>query len=912
MRAGFAMVVLSTWLAVVAGEPPAPVVASPATAESDARAPAVSRLSVLGADHGGERQLTYTWSSDGPGKVAFAPNGANAARQTLATFSRPGRHLLTCSIANPANRTVTSTVNVIVHPRLAAILVQPDQRTINARGTQQFTAQAKDQFGQPIVPSPDLTWTASDGGTISTVGMFTAGASAGGPYWVAATINTVSGYATFSINTPPLVQTPVAAETPVAGSTVALSARASDNRGESGLTYTWAVLGTPPAAVAFSVNGVNAARATIATFARAGDYQMRCTVKDASGLTTSADLAIRVAQTPSRMTVTPATAQVNAGTVQRFQARMVDQFAQPVAVLPAITWVAGGGRIDNEGVFTAGPVAGGPWAVTASAGALGGTAEVSVNTGPRVTTAAAVTSTPVAGTRAVLSVRGADNDGDERLRYRWSVSTPNAAPVVFAPNDGPAALATTATFSRAGTYRLLATITDPGGLTATSDVEVVVQPVLAALVLTPMAGAINLGASQAFSVLAKDQFGQPMPDRPALTWSATGGKVTDAGFFTASATGPAAVRVRSGGLTVAATLAVNAPPAFTSPASAEPHSQDATAMALRAVADDDAGEAHLVYRWTQLDGPAPLAFAANGGNTAKDTVARCAAPGSYRVRVVAADGNGLESTSETAFTVVARLATLSVHPSATRVNAGGATVCALVALDQFGRPLVPTPAVTWSASAGSVGGDGQFSAAGDVGGSVTVTAVSGSVRAEAVISVNLPPRLAEPLRLVLAEDARSARTSLSVNDDAGPAGLAWTWKAIGPAPVEIDGTGPAVTLRFARAGTYQVTVVARDAGELAVQGVSDLTVPTRLVTLAVAPTRAAVTVGSAQRFTAEASDQFSQPMPVQWSVDGGGGIDAAGVFTATTAGMWTLTVRCGERTATATVQSDPLVLPATP
>jgi len=42
----------------------------------------------------------------------------------------------------------------------------------------------------------------------------------------------------------------------------------ADAAGESGLTYTWAVIGTPPAPVYFSANGTNAAKNTTVYFGR--------------------------------------------------------------------------------------------------------------------------------------------------------------------------------------------------------------------------------------------------------------------------------------------------------------------------------------------------------------------------------------------------------------------------------------------------------------------------------------------------------------------------------------------------------------------------------------------------------------------------------------------------------------------
>jgi hypothetical protein len=87
-------------------------------------------------------------------------------------------------------------------------------------------------------------------------------------------------------NDPPTIVTPASATpNPVSGTTTALSVLGDDDGGETSLTYTWATVGTPPAAVSFSANGTNAAKNTTATFTQAGSYTLQATVADASGAT---------------------------------------------------------------------------------------------------------------------------------------------------------------------------------------------------------------------------------------------------------------------------------------------------------------------------------------------------------------------------------------------------------------------------------------------------------------------------------------------------------------------------------------------------------------------------------------------------------------------------------------------------
>ena len=53
-----------------------------------------TNLSVLGADDGGEANLTYTWTTTGnpPAVVTFGANGTNASKSTTATFAKAGSY----------------------------------------------------------------------------------------------------------------------------------------------------------------------------------------------------------------------------------------------------------------------------------------------------------------------------------------------------------------------------------------------------------------------------------------------------------------------------------------------------------------------------------------------------------------------------------------------------------------------------------------------------------------------------------------------------------------------------------------------------------------------------------------------------------------------------------------------------
>jgi hypothetical protein len=219
----------------------------------------------------GEAALTYTWSTTGtpPAPVTFSANGTNAAKEHH-------RHLhcgrssysFQVQIKDAGNLTVTSSVND--RPEIwISIVVSPPTASVLNGDPQEFTATARDQFATALSTQPSFTWMVSGGGAISTGGLFTAGATAGGPFTVTATSGPINGTAQVTVtaaNEPPVVATPAAASPdPATGTTTALSVLGADDGGEAALTYTWSTTGSPPAAVSFSANGTNAAKNTTAT-----------------------------------------------------------------------------------------------------------------------------------------------------------------------------------------------------------------------------------------------------------------------------------------------------------------------------------------------------------------------------------------------------------------------------------------------------------------------------------------------------------------------------------------------------------------------------------------------------------------------------------------------------------------------
>ena len=191
---------------------------------------------------------------------------------------------------------------------------------------------------------------------------------------------------------PTIVSTAAASPATVSALTTDLSVTASDDAGESALTYTWSATGgSVQRPVNFSANGTNAAKSTTATFTVAGAYTFTVTARDADGLSATSTVDVTVNQNPTTLAITPASVTVSKDTSQLFQAVVNDQFGDALLTQPPVSWAtSGGGTIDANGLLTATTV-GGPFTVSATSGALNNTASLTVSKGTAVVSLSALT-----------------------------------------------------------------------------------------------------------------------------------------------------------------------------------------------------------------------------------------------------------------------------------------------------------------------------------------------------------------------------------------------------------------------------------------------------------------------------------------------------------------------------------------
>jgi glucose/arabinose dehydrogenase len=95
---------------------------------------------------------------------------------------------------------------------------------------------------------------------------------------------------------PPTIATPAAANpNPVIqGSTTQLTVLGDDDAGESNLTYTWGLVGVPPAPVVFHGNGTNSAKNMSVLFTENGTYDFFVAVRDVVGQSAVSTVSVTV------------------------------------------------------------------------------------------------------------------------------------------------------------------------------------------------------------------------------------------------------------------------------------------------------------------------------------------------------------------------------------------------------------------------------------------------------------------------------------------------------------------------------------------------------------------------------------------------------------------------------------------
>jgi hypothetical protein len=516
-----------------------PTINFPAAATANPVIGNATSLSVLGDDDAGEASLTYTWATIGtpPASVTFSANGNNAAKNTTAIFSKAGTYTLQVTVADQSGLTVTSSLNVTVNQTLTSIVVAPTSTTIKTSANQQFSATARDQFGTNMAAQPTFAWTVSDGGTIGSSGLFIARASAGGPYTVTATSGGINGTASVTVSaTQSTVYQINCGSSSAAPPFTADQYVSGGNQHSVTNTVTISNITNPAPMAVYQSERYGNSTYTLPNLTPGSQYKVRLHFAELYQSATGKrvfNVLINGTTVLSNFDIY-ATAGGNYRAVLRELTATANASGQIIIKFNTITDNATVGGIE---IITLAP-----------------------NNPPSIVTAAAAAPNPVSGPTTALSVLGADDGGEANLTYTWATSGTPPATVTFSANGTNAAKATTATFTKAGSYTFQVTVKDQGSLTATSSVAVIVNQTLTSIAVAPTTASVNPSAALQFTAIGRDQFVTNLSAQPTFTWSVSGGgTISSTGLFTAAtaAGGPYTVTAQSAGVSGSASVTVS-------------------------------------------------------------------------------------------------------------------------------------------------------------------------------------------------------------------------------------------------------------------------------------------------------------------------------------------------------------------
>ena len=330
-----------------------PIIDSPPTASPSPVNGTSTTLSVSAYDPDNKPQaLTYTWSVASGGSVTFsASNGTTTGDVCMATFQAAGSYTLQVAVSDGKD-SVAATVDVTVNQTLSTIAIAPDPVTMPTGGTQQFSATAKDQFGNALATQPPFTWSCSGGGSIdANTGAYSAiNANASVVVSAVATVGSASASDSADVTVLVLDSVTVSPADVVmpTGGTQQFSAVAKDQFGNALATqppFTWSCSGGGSidantgaySAIGATANVVVEATATVGSASASGSAYV--TVRVLDSVAVSAASYVVSTEAPEN--------------TMQFVAVAKDQFGDNLSPQPAFTWSAtGAGSIDASGLFT--------------------------------------------------------------------------------------------------------------------------------------------------------------------------------------------------------------------------------------------------------------------------------------------------------------------------------------------------------------------------------------------------------------------------------------------------------------------------------------------------------------------------------------------------------------------------------
>lgn len=749
---------------------------------------------------------------------------------------------------------LSDTSAVFVQPRrqLRTVRIEPAEVDVVAGGHEQFDVKA--EWTDGTITTPSTVDYSTDGGTIDAKGNFTA-LSTEGDFVVVASARGSSQLARAVVRIKPASVTGVS----INPGSVRLSrggwmlflasARYSDGSNRM-VSPSWKATGG-------SIDNFGVFRAG----QRDGQYTVIATVGNVSD--TAQVVVGSPAATLSQLVLNPGSVTLGAGESQTFT--VAGSWSDGSSTVPPVTYRATGGTISDAGVYRAGSTPGTYRVIaTHEGGTRADTSEVRV-TAPSVSRLAVDPErvTVETGKTTQFSANATLSDG----------SASSAAPVTWTAAGGTITSAGRFTAgSSTGTFRVIGRTSN--GAADTSLVTVSAPaPVLQAVVVTPAQATVQSGQQQAF--VANGSWTNGGSGVPAVTWTATGGTISGTGVYTAGSTaGTFRVIARhQSGLADTSVVTIPQPaPVLTgvvlSPSSATVQAGSTQRFSVTGV-------------WTNGGSGTPtVTYSATGGSISSSGVfVAGSTAGRYRV-IATQQGGRLADTSDVTVTVAApQLVGLDVSPSGVTVAAGATQQYTVSGVWTNGGS--GAPAVTWSATGGSISSTGLFTAGSSAGTYRVIARQNGGTIAD---TVNLTVAVTAPTLTDLRVSPKTATVQTGLTQQFTVAAT-WSNGSTTAPSVRWSATGGSIgatTGLFTAPGTpgtYRVIARHQD-GTIA--DTSTVTVVAPVVTaLALTPGNTQIDAGGTQQYQAMAtwSDGVNRPAAVSYSTTGGS-ISTTGVYSA--------------------------------
>jgi hypothetical protein len=447
-------------------------------------------------------------------------------------------------IVHAVGSTLADTALVTVSQSSAAIsqlLLNPSAASVPKGTTRQFGVTATWSDGTSSVPV--VSWAAT-GGTVSSSGLYSAGATPGTYRVIASTAAGTADTSAVTVTAPVLTRVEL---TP--GAAALLPSQAI----QFNVTGTYSDGSTATPAVSWSASGGSISAAGLYTAGAApGTYAVIASAPGAGLADTSLVTVGVTAPTLSSLQLSPTSVALLIGAGQDF--KVTGTYSDGSTGTPAVSYAVTGGSMSGNH-YTAGSTAGTYRVIATEVG------------GTHADTSSVLITSPLTLTSLVLAPKPVQvlTGGTTQLSVSatWSNGTTGQPSLVWSATGGTVSSAGLYTAgSTAGTYRVIAA--QVGGTladTAAVSISATTVKTLTTLSISPKTTWVAVGGTAQFTASALWSDGSRT--LPLLTWTATGGTVSASGLYTAGPTAGTYRVITSGGTksdTAVVTVSAPLPP----------------------------------------------------------------------------------------------------------------------------------------------------------------------------------------------------------------------------------------------------------------------------------------------------------------------------------------------------------------